>query len=576
MGRRDLNNLKNIQTTYGKLTIFQDKTNDNQNRIDELLNEQSEKVLKQPLNENNEFKDSDDVGDFFGIVTNEKLVRDEAYRFKVAQGIKEKISTIKLSDKREDSSSNELNFIDQVYEFDKIKESNGFSSNVTLKPATFELNENDNYIDKNFFSTNETKNSLETTKNVTVSEMAQEEDLNFFDKSLIQTKSDKMPQEMPSKIPKSDIEQKPKDKLSLKSKTDKEKLITHDKNKLKEPLKLKDQAKNDEIPLIAKEEREDDEETKETVAKKIEIKQKYKVNQEIEYPESKHDILINEIPKWYKMTIDEGAELLKKHVCHFNIEHGILAIDKPYGLPSHGGPGVHLSVAKLIPKLKEFLKIEYPLYMMNRLDENTTGVMLFATNKEAELKLREWFNKHKVIKQYLAITKNIPAQKEGEINIPLIQRIVNDKNKTYLSPNYNEYTRYLLEKPKKENPNRQEAITRYRIIDANHLTQCAILECQPQTGIKHQIRVHLAHGLNCPILGDHKYSHHLKLAPQKLHPSTLTALQIRQSKARYVPMHLHSYRIILSEWFNNKNLFINAKLPLHFLNNLKRLKLKFV
>jgi hypothetical protein len=41
-------------------------------------------------------------------------------------------------------------------------------------------------------------------------------------------------------------------------------------------------------------------------------------------------------------------------------------------------------------------------------------------------------------------------------------------------------------------------------------------------------------------------------------------------------MHLHSYRIILSEWFNNKNLFINAKLPLHFLNNLKRLKLKFV
>lgn len=34
------------------------------------------------------------------------------------------------------------------------------------------------------------------------------------------------------------------------------------------------------------------------------------------------------------------------------------------------------------------------------------------------------------------------------------------------------------------------------------------------SGVKHQIRVHLAYGLGCPILGDHKYSHWSKLAPQ--------------------------------------------------------------
>jgi 23S rRNA-/tRNA-specific pseudouridylate synthase len=38
-----------------------------------------------------------------------------------------------------------------------------------------------------------------------------------------------------------------------------------------------------------------------------------------------------------------------------------------------------LSVARLLPKVKEILKIDYELYMMHRLDENTTGVMLFAT-----------------------------------------------------------------------------------------------------------------------------------------------------------------------------------------------------
>lgn len=34
------------------------------------------------------------------------------------------------------------------------------------------------------------------------------------------------------------------------------------------------------------------------------------------------------------------------------------------------------------------------------------------------------------------------------------------------------------------------------------------------SGVKHQLRVHLAYGLGCPILGDHKYSHWSKLAPQ--------------------------------------------------------------
>jgi hypothetical protein len=55
----------------------------------------------------------------------------------------------------------------------------------------------------------------------------------------------------------------------------------------------------------------------------------------------------------------------------------------------------------------------------------------------------------------------------------------------------------------------------------------------------------------------------------------LKAFKIPQSKARCLPMHLHAYRIILPEFFNSRNLFIQAKIPLHFVNNLKRLKLIF-
>jgi len=55
-----------------------------------------------------------------------------------------------------------------------------------------------------------------------------------------------------------------------------------------------------------------------------------------------------------------------------------LAIDKPYGLPCMGGAKVHLSVAKLLPSLQSLLKLSGELHMAHRLDESTTGVMLFG------------------------------------------------------------------------------------------------------------------------------------------------------------------------------------------------------
>jgi 23S rRNA-/tRNA-specific pseudouridylate synthase len=69
-----------------------------------------------------------------------------------------------------------------------------------------------------------------------------------------------------------------------------------------------------------------------------------------------------------------------------------------------------------------------------------------------------------------------------------------------------------MDKPKKENYNRKNAITKFRVLDSNN--NAALVECQPLTGFQHQIRAHLAFGLGCPILGDHKYSHHIKNAPQ--------------------------------------------------------------
>ena len=55
----------------------------------------------------------------------------------------------------------------------------------------------------------------------------------------------------------------------------------------------------------------------------------------------------------------------------------------------------------------------------------------------------------------------------------------------------------------------------------------------------------MADGLDCPILGDHKYSHYGKLAPQVLPKKVLQRLGIPQSKSRYTPLHLHLQSLLI-------------------------------
>ena len=107
-----------------------------------------------------------------------------------------------------------------------------------------------------------------------------------------------------------------------------------------------------------------------------------------------------------------------------------------------------------------------------------------------------------------------------------------------LSPEYNDLTKLVMPKGKREHIDSSLAITKYRVLDSNY--GVSLVECQPVTGtrpslgthdshssdpflgVKHQIRTHLAHALGTPILGDHKYSHYAKLAPQVMFTFTLS------------------------------------------------------
>lgn len=78
-------------------------------------------------------------------------------------------------------------------------------------------------------------------------------------------------------------------------------------------------------------------------------------------------------------NINDIAEDVVVKILHDSILYEtdeFIAIDKPYGLPSHGGPGIHHSVGKLAPLLADRMKINM-LSLVHRLDKETTGITRF-------------------------------------------------------------------------------------------------------------------------------------------------------------------------------------------------------
>ncbi|CAF2664473.1 unnamed protein product [Rotaria sp. Silwood2] len=236
-----------------------------------------------------------------------------------------------------------------------------------------------------------------------------------------------------------------------------------------------------------------------------------------------------------------------------------------------------MSIAHFIPQIIE--RLNRPeikqLHLLHRLDKQSTGVLLMAYTPEAEKRLRELMQQRKILKQYLTIVRGIPKPPEGEINIPVVERNIRGTYKMMISPDYNDLTKLVMPKAKRDHINSSTAITKYRVIDSNY--GVSLVECQPVTGVKHQIRTHLAHALGTPILGDHKYSHYAKLAPQKLPFATLKKLGVRQAKVRTIPLCLHSYSIAIPNFLHHQqNIFIRARLSHHLRYFIQCLRLRMI
>lgn len=166
-------------------------------------------------------------------------------------------------------------------------------------------------------------------------------------------------------------------------------------------------------------------------------------------------------------------------------DDSVIALDKPHGLPVQGGPGIAKHVDGMLDALR-FGSEDRPK-LVHRLDRDTTGVLVLARTASAAAKLASAFRGRDADKTYWAVTVGRPQGTEGRIDLALAKQGGPGKERVAAT--------------KAEGAH---AITYWRLLDSAQ-RRAALLELTPRTGRTHQLRVHCAEGLRCPILGDAKY-----------------------------------------------------------------------
>jgi tRNA pseudouridine32 synthase / 23S rRNA pseudouridine746 synthase len=191
-------------------------------------------------------------------------------------------------------------------------------------------------------------------------------------------------------------------------------------------------------------------------------------------------------------------------------DDALLCVNKPSGLLTVPGRGVEMQDCLYRRVLARFPTA----LVVHRLDEATSGLVLFALSPDVQRLLSRAFELREVRKTYVAVVHGLLAQDAGSVNLPLIT----------------DWPRRPLQKIDHESG--KPALTHWRVLERDAHANTTRVELSPETGRTHQLRVHMQ-ALGHAIVGDALYgeaaSGNLMLHAQELrlaHPLHSNPLEL--------------------------------------------------
>ncbi|MCS7229223.1 MAG: RluA family pseudouridine synthase [Candidatus Kryptonium sp.] len=223
-----------------------------------------------------------------------------------------------------------------------------------------------------------------------------------------------------------------------------------------------------------------------------------------------------------------------------------VVINKPAGLLT-----IPDRFSRSLPNLYDILTEKYgSIFVVHRLDKETSGVICFAKNEEAHSDLNEKFEEHDVKKVYLALIAGHLRNKEGRIDIPLSE---NPKVPGTMRVDYESGKR---------------AITEYKVLE--EFENYSLVEARPLTGRLHQIRVHFK-AVGHPLAIDSLYGNKSEIFLSEI-KRKYKAKEDEVEKPLMSRLTLHALKLGFFHFRRKEYVEFEAGLPKDFESLLKQLR----